>query len=306
MGDETARVGSMSETLRRAESLHAQGKLKEAIPLYQDALDEDPYDAERWYSCGIALLAMRDYKGAIKFLESALQFDPDSVTAWYNLGIASDASGFYEQAEECYRAALKYDPDSILPHVTLGGMLYRLGRPEEGYGHHSKAIARPIVSREDGAGRAHIHLLRGNYRQGWREYESRLTVPEFMAQHPTPEFGRPWRGQKLRADRKLLLWHEQGMGDTLMMLRYVPYIATLGSPIVLMVQPLLKRLVEAQNYPVELVIVRGEPYPHCYYHCPLMSIPWALRDHTVGLKPFWPGNYIAAPTDTGIPQLEAA
>lgn len=296
----------MSEALRKAEQLHAAGKLKEAIPFYQQAIDEDPYNSEMWYSCGICLLACRDYRGAIKFLEAALQFDPDSVTAWYNLGIASDASGLYEQAETCYRAALKYDPDSILPHVTLGGMLYRLGRPEEGYEHHSQAIAKPIVSKEDQAGRASIFLLRGMWRQGFREYEARLTVPEFMAQHPTPEYGKPWRGQKLRADRKLLLWHEQGIGDTLMMLRYIPYIATLGSPIVLMVQPLLKRLVESQNYPVELVIVRGEPYPFCYYHCPLMSLPWALRDHSVGLQPFWPSEYITAPRDTGIPQLEVA
>lgn len=295
----------MSQVLRRAEQLHAQGKLKEAVPLYQQALEEDPYDAERWYSCGIALLAMRDYKGAIKFLSSALEFDPDSVTAWYNLGIASDASGLYDQAETCYRTALKYDPESILPHVTLGGMLYRMGRPDEGYEHHRLALAKPIVPTEDQAGRAHIFLLHQEWRKGWREYESRLQVPEYKAQHPTPEYGRPWRGQKLRADRKLLLHHEQGIGDTLMMLRYIPHIASLGSPIILQVQPMLKKLVEAQSYPVESVIVRGEPHPFCYFHCPLMSIPWALRD-SIGLTPYWNGEYIKAPKDTGIPQLESA
>lgn len=294
-----------TDALRKAESLHASGKIKEAVKFYQQAIDLDPNNPEVWYGLGVASLAMRDYKLAIKFFEAAKATGHPSVNLEYNLGISNDALGRYTSAELAYREALALDPQAILPHVTLGGMLYRLGRPEEGYEHHSQAIAKPNVSREDEAGRAHIHLLRGDFRRGWREYEARLSVPEYIAQHPTPEYGRPWRGQKLRPDRRLLLYHEQGIGDTLMMLRYIPYIASLGSPIVLMVQPLLKRLVESQNYPIELVIVRGEAYPACYYFCPLMSIPWALRDHGM-LEPYWNGTYITAPEDTGIPQLEAA
>lgn len=291
--------------IETAKHLHAAGRIKEAIPFYQQAIQEDETNPDIWYAVGTCLLAIRDYKGAIKFLESALEYDPKSTTCLYNLGISHDAAGNYGEAEIYYRTALKHDPTQSLPRVTLGGMLYRLGRPDEAYEQHSLAIAQPIVSLEDQAGRAHILLLREEWRRGWREYESRLQVPEYKAQHPTPEYGRPWRGQKLRADRKLLLHHEQGIGDTLMMLRFIPFMASLGSPIILQVQPMLKKLVEAQNYPVESVIVRGEPYPFCYYHCPLMSIPWALRD-SIGLTPYWDGEYIKAPKDTGIPQLEAA
>lgn len=294
-----------TDALRKAEELHAAGKLKDAVKFYQQAIDLDPHNPEVWYGLGVASLAMRDYKLAIKFFEAARLAGSPSVNLEYNLGISNDALGRYTSAELAYREALALDPKAVLPRVTLGGMLYRLGRPAEGYEEHSKAIARPNVGREDQAGRAHIFLLREQWRQGWREYESRLHVPEYIAQHPEPEYGRPWRGQKLRSGRRLLLYHEQGIGDTLMMLRYIPYIASLGSPIILMVQPLLKRLVESQNYPVETVVQRGEPFPVCYYHCPLMSIPWALRDHGM-LEPCWNGTYITAPEDTGIPQLEAA
>lgn len=285
----------------RAEELHNTGKLKEAIPLYQEMLEKDGNNPESWYAAGIALLAMRDYKGASNFLEHALGIAPTSVSCSYNLGIAYDAQGDYGNAERCYLNAIRHDPYCVLAHVNLGSLCYRAGKPVDGYHHHTEALKPQIVGREERAGRALIALLRKDWRRGYREYEERLQLPNMRALDPMPTVGRAWRGQKLRPDRTILLYHEQGMGDTLMMLRYVERVSS-QCPVILMVQPALKRLVQEQNIPgVEQVFVRGEDHPDFYYHCPMMSLPWAFRDE--GLEPYWNGAYIKAPEVSEVPKL---
>jgi hypothetical protein len=118
-----------------------------------------------------------------------------------------------------------------------------------------------------------IHLKQGNFRRGLSEYESRWGTPYGLRFRRT--FSQPlWKGEPLEGSR-ILLYAEQGMGDTLQFVRYVPLVAARGAKVVLEVQPRLHRLL-AQTPGAAEVICRGEALPEFDWQCPLLSLPLAL------------------------------
>ena len=74
---------------------------------------------------------------------------------------------------------------------------------------------------------------------------------------------------------RVLVYAEQGIGDTLQFLRYVPLLAERGATVVLEVHPELMRLAETLRG-VSTLIGRGDPVPPFDLHCPLMSLPLAF------------------------------
>ena len=83
-----------------------------------------------------------------------------------------------------------------------------------------------------------------------------------------------WRGEAL-AGRTILLHAEQGLGDTVQFVRYVPEVAKRGGRILLLVPPASERLL--RDLPgVHRVLTFGPDPPDFDFHCPLPSLPYAL------------------------------
>lgn len=121
------------------------------------------------------------------------------------------------------------------------------------------------------------YLRQGCFRDGWALYEARrqmATHPE----HTLPTDAPAWTGRQDVAGRRVLLWHEQGHGDTIAMLRFVPLVAQRGARILLAIRPALRRLAEHVQG-VERVVTAGEAFEDVDYHCPLMSLP-----HVLGIR----------------------
>ena len=95
---------------------------------------------------------------------------------------------------------------------------------------------------------------------------------------PAPKSrGRPlWLGEYPLARKTILLHAEQGLGDTIQFARYVPLLAATGAKVVLEVQPELTALM-ARLDGAATVIARGEAPPPFDVHCPLGSLPLALK-----------------------------
>ena len=85
---------------------------------------------------------------------------------------------------------------------------------------------------------------------------------------------RRWKGEPLGGER-ILLYAEQGFGDTLQFVRYVPLVAARGGQVVLEVQPQLRRLLSGTDG-ASHVISRGEALPEFTWQCPLLSLPLAF------------------------------
>ena len=85
-----------------------------------------------------------------------------------------------------------------------------------------------------------------------------------------------WLGEADLKGKTILLYGEQGLGDTIQFVRLVPEVAARGARVVLEVQPALRNLVGAIEG-VKLLVSRGDPLPVCDFHCPLMSLPLAFK-----------------------------
>ncbi len=286
--------------------LRAAGRNAEAAEACRQALARDPGFAEAHYSLGLALAAGGDIDGAIAAYEQAGSLRPGHAATWNNLGLALKAQERLEAALAAFDRALAAKPAmaEALSHraVVLAG----LGRVEEAIAGAGAAVreapkaaplhgnlanvlaaagdaeaavtaAREAVRLAPDLASAHYNLalyllLLGRYEEGWREHEWRWRVPGFPS--PRRDFPVPqWDGGSF-AGKRLLLHAEQGLGDTLQMLRFVPEVAARGGEILIEVDRRLLPLVGSQPWPWR-TIAAGDPLPRFDLHCPLMSLPLA-------------------------------
>lgn len=290
----------------KAMGLFEKGQLKAAIPLFQRALQEQPDDLNVIYRTVLTLVALRDYAGCAKWLTELLpHVDADQTPSWlmsgfhYNLGVAQDASGEWENARASYLQAITYQPDSVLPKIQLAGIEYRLGRPDEGERWDDLALASTRADRESRPTRAFVYLLRGDYITGFREYEHRWKLPQILAQSYIPKHAKRWNGQHLEFGKRVLVVAEQGVGDVLMMARYVPKLVDMGLRPALVVHGGLVRLMKT-SFPTVEVYAMGEKHPQVGWWVPMLSLPYVFGT-TIDTIPS--ARCITAPNDIVIGTL---
>jgi hypothetical protein len=175
------------------------------------------------------------------------------------------------QVEEA--VALDLRSEDAEAHLRLGRELQDQGRIEEALAWYERALAfRPDFA-DAHVAKAMNLLLRGHYAEGWQSYEWRWRMETFSS--PKRNFPQPqWRGEALRG-RRILLHGEQGFGDCLQFLRYVPMVQAAGGVVVLEIQGRLMRMCALLPGVTEL-FAYGQPLPAVDCHCPLLSLPLAF------------------------------
>lgn len=292
------------ETLfSRAVELDLTSRREEAILAYRAFLDVAPDDAGAWSNYGGLLMLMGRLEEAQDACRRALGIDPDYPSAMVNLAGVWLKMGKLDEAELLSRRAIVKDPqdveaplvlaDCLVKRQDLGGarnILERLlQRQPSSQGAHARLnniyiwqndwteLRRHMVrqlnvfsGREAEYEHSHLHLLFGEMGEGWPGYEARLDVPGRI--RPARNFPQPrWRGESFRG-RTLLVHHEQGLGDTLMFLRYVPMVKALGGTVLLLVQPALVELA-ATCSGADQVMPEGAYLPPFDVQVSLMSLP---------------------------------
>ena len=117
---------------------------------------------------------------------------------------------------------------------------------------------------------AKFNLLNGDMPKGWDQYEARLQVPGLI----TPEryFKEPrWNGETF-VGKTLLVHYEQGFGDTLMLVRFLPQVKAQGGRVLLLIQPQVAYLLTTCQG-VDQIILQGKPLPTFDLQVSLFSLP---------------------------------
>ncbi len=250
-----------------------QGANAEVVESCRRALALDPTQCEILTQMANALIEMGSFGAAVEALRSALALKPDFAPAVIGLGYFFERNGDLPSAKTSYLNALKLNPQLGSAHLHLGTIHLLQGDLGKAAGYFERLLNLEPDSAEARAFLGLIHLKKGDFRQGFSEYESRWGTPYGL------RFGRKlsqplWKGEPLEGSR-ILLYAEQGMGDTLQFVRYVPLVAARGAKIVLEIQARLHRLLARTPGAVE-VICRGETLPEFDWQCPLLSLPLAL------------------------------
>ena len=223
-------------------ALVAAGRVPDAEAQFRAALDRDPAHAGAHNNLGNVLRALGRHDEAAACYRSAIALRPDLAGTHNNLGSTLLALHRPAEAEAALREALRQQPDYAEACNNLGGALLALDRPEEASAAFQRAVQLDPALVQAQFGEALALLALGRYREGWAAYESRWLDPRFCEDERSYDvplwLNAP--GTSI-AGRTLLLHAEQGLGDTIQFVRYVPMVRRLGARVVLEVQaPLLR------------------------------------------------------------------
>jgi hypothetical protein len=179
-------------------------------------------------------------------------------------------------ARSVLEQALEGDPGNLVAHEALVQVHLMAGDPA--LAHKEQTRRALFLDGRSGPAAdcvwAHATLLYGEMPRGWDLYESRLLAPGLTM--PQRHFTHPrWDGTPFPG-KTLLLHYEQGLGDTLMFVRYARQVKALGGKVLLAVQKPLADLV-ATCPGIDEVIPKGGPVPPFDFHFPLPSLPWLFR-----------------------------
>ena len=174
-----------------------------------------------------------------------------------------------------YRKALELAPDNTEALVNVGRMLRDQGRWEEALACYDKALQRDPGHVESHFSRALIYLTLGRFREGWKAYEWRLQMADWSRKAYPHRLRMPcWNGEPF-IGRTLLVHHEQGFGDTLQFIRYLPMVQARGGTVLLEVPASLRSLLKGIPGADEIMELSpaGPPQREFDLHVPLLSLP---------------------------------
>lgn len=300
---EAARAAPLLERVRRARPDHADPCrdleiMEPRVPRsvvarqYRACLRLAPTDPRLRRDFASYLLDNGEPDAALTVLRDAPE---QSVT--FNLrGMALAETGKFKEAVRCFNSAARLDPESPTGWANLGMMLRIEGRFDESLTAFDRAIARAGPDHRISVNRAILLLHSGRWEDGWREFEARFDRPGYTAPSSAPLLAAV--GGKLRLDgKRVLVWHEEGFGDTLQVARYLPMLTELGAEVTALVPAPLVRLL--RGMPGIAVIQTGDgALPPHDFQCPFLSLPRAF--HAT------PENVPAAPYLLADPALAAA
>lgn len=250
---------------------HQANHLVHASAIYRLVLHEQPDNAIALQYLGVIAYQNENHEQAASLIKRAIWIQPDIPDFHNNLGLVFHAMGELEQAVECYRQAIALKASYVEAWNNLGLALEAYGQPAEAIPSYGRAIALQPEFAQAHWNLSLALLVTGDLQRGWREYEWRLKTPGLAAE--SQRFSKPaWNGDSLNG-KTILLHPEQGFGDAIQFIRYIPELTSLGGKIMVEVHPALKRLF-AQIPGIERVIIRGETLPHFDVHCPLLSLPF--------------------------------
>jgi tetratricopeptide (TPR) repeat protein len=247
----------------------ADGNHPAAVAACEHAARLAPGDPAPWMEMAGAQIAAGDFHAAEVALRRALALQPTSLAAQANLASLLFRLGRFEDSRAAFRDVLAVHPNHTFSWKNLAAAERALGNFEAARKAYENAVQKASDYAEAQRDLALLDLLEGRLEQGFARYEWRLQAPERGAPPlPTPR----WDGGALNG-RTLLLHYEQGFGDTLQCLRFVPLVAARGGRVKLMVQKPVARL--AACLP-GIELVTGEKPPRHDVHAHLLSLPHLL------------------------------
>ena len=267
-------------------SLVHERQYDEALMEAKKSVELAPTYGEGWRTlCNIAE-QVKDYPLALIAGEQCIKLMPDNHYAWFGYGVALNRIDRNEEAIEAYKRALALKPERADIWDNLGQTYQALNRLDEAEATFRKTIevAGQVIADEDKRvvaeeeyGNRHWHLalmelLRGKYKLGFARYRARFKDVGGLMR---PNYSRPvWKGEDLNG-KTILVWDEQGFGDTLMFCRYIPLMKAKGARIIFSVHPVLEPLFKGWDA-IDSVITHGSAVSNYDYHASVFDLPYCF------------------------------
>ena len=227
---------------------------QDALVLYNQALTLNPALAEAWTNKGNAIFALGNHKESIEYYQKAIQLKPDYAQAWYNLGISYCALKRFKESIASYDQAIQLKSDYALAYWN-------------------KSL---------------VELTIGDLHNGWKNFEARA----FISNSPLRANYNLIPRLKNLFDvkgKKILIWSEQGLGDSIQFCRYVPELEKLGAEVTFVTPAGLTELMESLSGAIRITDNCNDLSDFAF-QAPLMSLPLIFNTEIATI--FSPKSYL--------------
>tara|TARA_Y100001968_G_C19428412_1_gene755690 strand:+ start:224 stop:1798 length:1575 start_codon:yes stop_codon:yes gene_type:complete len=267
------------------------GNIECAIDIYLKALSLDPNSAEILCNLGNILQENGNYSDSIIALNKSIEIEPNSFESRYNLGISLFKNEDSDKAIEEYKYSIRIKPYHFYAYINLGNAFFAIGKYQKAKKSYEYALKIKPSSPEAKFNIAQILLLLGDYEIGLQYYEERFRALQGERLILTKTSLEQWDGKNLLKNQKLIVIAEQGFGDTIQFVRYLPYLSKLGIDITLIAQKELYKLLKFSNLNIEITTNNDLHNIESGRWIPLLSIPKLLGVEPT--KPICSSKYLS-------------
>ncbi len=215
-----------------------QGNLEQAEKSFVAAISRRQGYAEAHFNLGAVLQDQGRFEEARAQYQHALQAKPNHVQALNNLGTVLDDLGEHAAAEKTYRQGLEAAPETPELYVSLGSCLRMQARYLEACAAFLRAVEIAPDFQEANWNFGFLQLAMADYRDGWSNYRYRHSIDREKFALPLERLPEDLTGQEIE------LAAEQGLGDEIFFLRFVPELIERGASVTFQADPKIKSLIE--------------------------------------------------------------
>jgi tetratricopeptide (TPR) repeat protein len=270
--------------------LHRVKRYEEAAEFFLNAIDLNPDNPDNYNNLALCVTSLGRTDDAIKYLKDAIFMDPNEAKYYNNLGLQYRQKRMYKEAIDSLLSAKKLDPKNPQIMSNIGGIMGETHELEKA----KRAFKRALEFDPEFAS-AHVDLaytlqLMGNRKDAWSHYEYRFKVFEnlwFYNNKYDPL--KRWKTTYEDLNNKtLILYCEQGLGDAIQFVRYIPIIKERHHcKVYLHCSDVLKSLFAAQNLGIDdfmtesIISIMPDQMPTHDLHASIMSLPYLLGNPSV-------------------------
>lgn len=254
-------------------------RFEDAVTAFTHALTLDPSDADTLSNRGNAFLELGAPTKALADFQQACSQNPTHAPLWVNCGNAYEALGQLDEAHRCHSQALQLDGDFIEAYSNRGHVELERQNLSAALADFDSALQRQADFGDARWNRALAWLQLGRLAEGFADYEWRWNTERGAGRRFKRHFSQPlWLGQEPLAGQTILVYAEQGLGDTVQFARYVPRLEAMGARVVFEVQrPLVPLMTHHLIGSKALVLAKGQDLPAFDWQVPIVSLPLAFK-----------------------------
>jgi tetratricopeptide (TPR) repeat protein len=239
-----------------------------AADLYRQLLQISPDTSAFWRNLSIALRGLHHYAAALGGAKRAQALDPGNIETLVNVGDCLVCVDRLEEALAVFSQAMQAEPQNVQFRRRYADTLRQCGRFEEAL--TQVELARKIDPNDvETIWQAAVsNLTLGRYGAGWKDYEVRLKRGNIKL---NPYSAPRWAGEDIKG-KTILLYEEQGFGDTILASRYIPLVKKLGARVLFGCRPVLHKLFSTIPG-IDHFVLEGAIPEKLDYHTSLLSLP---------------------------------
>ena len=248
-----------------------QNNLKDAASNYSKVLSAEPVHFDALNNLGVVLKDLGQFSQAKEFLNYALIVKNNNPSVYNNLGIVNDLLGNFAEAITNFERSLSSNPNYEESLLNFANTLQTVKRYTEALQVLNKLLKINPQNVGGNFNKSLTLLSSGDYKNGFKFYEWRRKRNDFYPRN----FSKPELTNQAVDSKTILVYDEQGLGDTIQFCRYIQLLADKKAKVILQCHSDLSGLLSGCSG-VDSVIAReslNDPAVDYNYHIPLLSLP---------------------------------